>query len=264
MEAHNTSLITILSSTHGRLRREQRDIDKRDLKKALKYGKPEKSWGRRWSIDYDGITFITDPSMRQEVTAFPSPLPRQEVSLSTEMEHRKTIELLMKKPTLSTSHTVIIIDNSGSMLAKKNNIYLYRDSQHAAVSMTALEFVAEQIFSQSATNSDLATLILFSSSAKVVVKCEPIGWVVGNKNYFGKGAERVAFRCRLSDTEGVTGFAFKAMVAKETKDIERQDEMESFHASFMETQDLASYLAGEFNRHVRALPQYLSIANTST
>jgi hypothetical protein len=140
-----TSLITILSSEHGRLRREQRDIDKRDLQKALKYGTRERVWNQRWKIEYDGITFITDPSTRREITAFPSPLPNMPTDMDMISESRQTKELLDQKPDLATSHTVIVIDNSGSMLSKKNDIHLYRDSQNAAFSFTALEFVAEQV-----------------------------------------------------------------------------------------------------------------------
>lgn len=66
----------------------------------------------------------------------------------------------------------------------------------------------------------------------------------------------MAYRCRLSDKHSVDGFSFDTMVAKETKDIERMDEKVKFHTGFVETQDLANYLAREFNRHVRALPQY--------
>jgi hypothetical protein len=177
----NTSLITILSSEHGRLRREQRDIDKRDLQKALKYGTHERAWGRRWKVDYDGITFITDSSMRREVTAYPSPLPNVPTDLNMEAEHEKTKRLLHQKPELATSHTVIIVDNSGSMLDKKNDIHLYRDSQNAAFSFTALEFVAEQILSNTAVNSDLVSLIKFSSQPSVEILREPINWTVYNK-----------------------------------------------------------------------------------
>lgn len=68
-QQHNTSLITILSSTHGRLRREQRDISKRDLQRAMRYGTMERCWGQRWKVEYDGIIFITDSSRRREITA---------------------------------------------------------------------------------------------------------------------------------------------------------------------------------------------------
>lgn len=481
----DTSLITILSSHHGRLRREQRDINKRDLQKAIKHGSHSRAWGRRWLVEYDGITFITDESMRCEVTAFPSPLPTMELDVDVAREHMKAKDLLRVKPELATSHTVLIIDNSGSMLAKKNNVLLYRDSQNAAFSITALEFVAEQLFNNTAVNSDLVSLIKFSRTPSVEIEREPMGWTIYNKllkhrnvqkyvdrqfspshdqllgesnfipaleqadkllkvgyhekcaislfffsdgratdhvgskktesevstalcqklsqmasyfgkdftatvvglgestddftilrnmasavtkagakgnfelcnktaqsitssitslvtstaesrisllngrshsftnrndaksedeakikfdwkyfviehhmvydsrthgfrpskflppavmqsdpleahrrqfcppsylavnrNYFGKGAERLAFRCHLSDREGVDGFVFGNMVAKETKDVERIDEKIEFHRIFLETQDLASFLAEKFNEHIRAIPSY--------
>lgn len=176
----NTSLITVLSSTHGRLRREQRDIDKRDLQRALRYGRRERAWGQRWQVEHDGITFITDSTMRKEITAYPSPLPDAPIEMKDRTDHQKAKRLLDKKPELATSHTVLVLDNSGSMLSKKNNVHLYRDSQNAAVSMTAIEFVAEQLFSETATNSDLVSLVTFRSTASAEISREPIDWVVYN------------------------------------------------------------------------------------
>jgi hypothetical protein len=115
----NTSLISILSSAHGQLRREQRDIDKRDLQRALKYGRRERAWGDRWQVEYDGITFITDTTMRREVTAYPSPLPGADVDAASISASSKAKHLLEQKPELSTSHTVIVIDNSGSNAIKE-------------------------------------------------------------------------------------------------------------------------------------------------
>jgi hypothetical protein len=158
----NTSLITILSSVHGRLRREQRDIDKRDLQRALKYGTYIMKRGHhRWTVEYDGITFITDQTMTRKITAFPSPLPEVDVDFKAMEANEKMKLLLEQKPDVSTSHTVIVVDNSGSMLSKKNDVLLYRDSQNAAFSMTALEFVAEQLLSNTAVNSDLVSLFKF-------------------------------------------------------------------------------------------------------
>jgi len=46
------------------------------------------------------------------------------------------------------------------------------------------------------------------------------------------------------------------MAAKETKDIERVDEKIAFHEGFAETQDLANYLATEFNQRLRGIPGF--------
>ena len=89
--SERTSLITILSSTHGRLRREQRDIDKRDLQTALKYGTTMKVWKNRWRIEYDGIVFITDEAMRREIASFPAPLAEAPVETSDRLERCSAI-----------------------------------------------------------------------------------------------------------------------------------------------------------------------------
>ena len=69
----------------------------------------------------------------------------------------------------------------------------------------------------------------------------------------GDGAERVAFRCLLTDTDCTQ---YGAMVAKETNLVDRIGEHESFHKTFLETQSLASYFAKEFNQRLRALPNF--------
>lgn len=174
-----TSLITLLSSEHGRMRREQRDINKRDLQKALKYGTPEPTWGRRWKVEYDGIVFITDANMRQEVTAYPSPLAFAPIDGDACKDHEKAKLVLERKPELCASHTILVVDNSGSMTT--HDIHLHRDRQTAAYTATALEFVAEQLFSGTANNSDVVSLVEFSNRATVVFTREPVSWVLFNK-----------------------------------------------------------------------------------
>ena len=177
----NTSLISILSSVHGQLRREQRDIDKRDLKRALKHGTCRRAGGsNRWSVEHDGVTFVTDSTMRKEITAYPSPLPFADIDTPAMEANDKVKRLLQQKPDLSTSHTVIVVDNSGSMLSKKNDVYMYRDCQNAAFGMTALEFVAEQLLNNTAGNSDMISLVKFDSEASVEFSMEPIGWSLYN------------------------------------------------------------------------------------
>lgn len=191
----NTSLITILSSEHGRLRREQRDIDKRDLQRALKYGTFENTLdGRCWKVEYDGIIFVTNPKMTREITAFPSPLPLADLDCKAIEDNLKVKYLLEHRPELSTSHTVIVIDNSGSMLSKKNDVLLYRDSQNAAFSFTALELIAEQLFRNTAVNSDLVSLVNFSEYPSTEFSREPVSWSVYNKILAHRNAQKYSDR----------------------------------------------------------------------
>jgi hypothetical protein len=46
------------------------------------------------------------------------------------------------------------------------------------------------------------------------------------------GAERLAFRCQLSDKMQVDGFAFATLVAKETNLVERTEENTKFLIKF--------------------------------
>ena len=104
-----TSLITILSSAHGRLRREQRDIDKRDLQKAIKYGtRYFQPCQRNWVVTYDGIIFIVDKALKREVTVFPAPLATAPISLEDDANHRKAKAVIKRKPELCNSHTVLV------------------------------------------------------------------------------------------------------------------------------------------------------------
>ncbi|VEU40426.1 unnamed protein product [Pseudo-nitzschia multistriata] len=176
----NTSLISILSSEHGRLRRDQRDIRKRDLQKAVKYGTKEKAkYMNRWKYVYDGIVFITDQSSSREVTCYPSPLSKAPVDDNEYTEHLKAKKIISRKPDLCTSHTVLVVDNSGSMMV--HDIPLHRDRQTAAFSTMALEYIAEQLFNGTANNKDVVSLVEFSNEAKIVFEREPTSWVLYNK-----------------------------------------------------------------------------------
>ena len=172
-----TSLITLLSSPHGRMRREQRDIDKRDLQKAIKYGSREFHCGN-WRITYDGIMFIVDGKLRREVTCYPVPLATAPVTLEQRERHVKAKDVMKRKPGLCNSHTVLVMDISGSM--RERDIPLHRDRQIAAYTLTALEFVAEQLLNNTANNSDVVSLVEFNNKANVIFEREPVSWLLFN------------------------------------------------------------------------------------
>jgi Mg-chelatase subunit ChlD len=174
-----TSLITILSSEHGRMRRAQRDISKRDLQEALKHGEVSNAWGGRCRVEYNGIIFITDSTQRREITAFPAPHDMAPYDYDEMVEREKLKSVMAEKPELFKSHTVLVVDCSGSMMTK--DIALFRDRQQAAYSTIAVEFVAEQLFNGTANNSDVVSLIEFNSDATVVFEREPFSWFLYNQ-----------------------------------------------------------------------------------
>jgi len=60
------------SGLHGRQQREERGIQKIDLKRARRYGMKEPAKNGRIKYTYGGIVFIYDPRDNQEVTSYPS------------------------------------------------------------------------------------------------------------------------------------------------------------------------------------------------
>jgi hypothetical protein len=85
---------------------------------------------------------------------------------------------------------------------------------------------------------------------------KPPPFLAINRHHCGKGAERFAFRCQLSDDLVAGKVVLGEMVAKETLLVERIEENVAFHKSFLEAQDLAAHLADEFNQRLCALPDF--------
>lgn len=113
------------------------------------------------------------------MTSFPAPLDLAPVDDDSYKDHEGAKEVIEKKPELCSSHTVLVVDTSGSM--KTHDIVLHRDRQVAAYSTVALEYVAEQLFTESANNRDVVSLVEFNKIANVIFEREPISWVLFNK-----------------------------------------------------------------------------------
>jgi Mg-chelatase subunit ChlD len=88
-------------------------------------------------VEHDGIIFIVDPGMRREITAFLSPLSEALIEYQDRVNHEHAKKIIKHKPELCKSHTVLVVDNSGSM--QTHDIHLHRDRQVAAYTVMALQ-----------------------------------------------------------------------------------------------------------------------------
>ena len=70
MDDLRTSSIELISSLHSRQRKLERDIGKRDLQAAIKYGVKLVQPKGNVKITYNNIVFITDSTYTREVTCF--------------------------------------------------------------------------------------------------------------------------------------------------------------------------------------------------
>ncbi|CAN0009219.1 unnamed protein product [Ectocarpus sp. 12 AP-2014] len=182
-----TSDMPFFSSLHGRERRALRGIARIDLQSAVKYGKkqqasPDRATGaRRWRYTHANIVYITDETSTKEITCYakPNSLPRANLTLEHIRDHEAAKSRLKADPSLCTSHTVIVVDQSGSM--RTCDVEDFRTRSNAVFGVLAMDFVAKQRLSGEATDRDTVSLILMRDSAKVVFEREPMGLVLYNK-----------------------------------------------------------------------------------
>lgn len=183
-----TEEMTVLSSVHGRSRRHLRDISKHDLKAAVKYGvklpghRCPRTKERRWKFIYNNVVYITDSTCRTEVTSYKEAVEIQPASITPKMkeQHLKVAQILQDDPHLLTTHSILIIDQSGSM--RISDVNGFRTRSEAAYGCLALDYVAEQLYDRGdELFVDAVTIIEMNDNGTIFIEREPLDWVLFNK-----------------------------------------------------------------------------------
>ena len=192
-----TALSSLLSSTHGRDRREERNIEKIDLQRARRYGMKEAGHNGRHKFTYGGIVFIYDPLRKREVTTFAAP----DISLGTsgtevaqpvmldkkvqyeclteKLQHHVKQAEMEKKLGEWTSHSVLVIDMSGSM--RRDDVNGARCRSDGVWMVLARDYVKRELDKKSRDCKDLISVVVMSDEARCVIRAEPTDWVLYNK-----------------------------------------------------------------------------------
>ena len=162
----DTKDITLLSHQHGRQRRNERGIEKLELQAAIKYGRKERAHpGRdgaaRWRFTHKGVVYVTDATCRHEVTSWrldaapPAPPPYAAAGGAGFL-----------------SHTVIVVDRSGSM--RREDIPGYATRTEAVYDCLAREFVKPQLGLSKGAGRAVVTLIEMGDDAEVLLNRAPL------------------------------------------------------------------------------------------
>eukprot|EP00899_Mesostigma_viride_P007668 jgi/Mesvir1/16902/Mv15772-RA.1 len=177
--AISTCDVSLVSHTHGRLRRIERNIDRSELQAAVKHGRKEAAnpgpkGDVRWRYTHKGIVYITDASSRHEITSWR--IDDGDIEDAPPLARVGDAEY--------TSHTVLIVDASGSM--RKSDVPGYTSRTDAVYDCLAREFVEPQLKgvgrNGSAANGKntqlfdkaVASLIEMSDDASVVLNRVPV------------------------------------------------------------------------------------------
>ena len=189
---------TLLSGVHGRQRRAERHIDKMDLLRARRYGMKEDARNGRIKYTYGGIVFIYCPYTNREVTSFPAsdkaafhsgtraadPILLDKVEFSIEAQdaetvHNDLVPVLLQTPNAWTSHSVLVVDMSGSM--RRDDVNGARCRSDGVWMALARDYVKAPLEKKERTVTDLVSIIVMREKAEVVIRCEPMTWVLYNK-----------------------------------------------------------------------------------
>eukprot|EP00798_Chlamydomonas_sp_ICE-L_P022993 gene22993-30181_t len=159
-----TSRISIVSHTHGRERRAERGIEKRELQEAVKYGhkeraNPGREGSTRWRYTHKGVVYITDESSRHEVTSW-------RMDDAEDIPHPGLAFAGLE----ASTHVVVVIDCSGSM--RKGDVPGYKSRTQAVYDTVAKDLVEKHLNSK--VYSLQLSLIEMSDEAKVVL--ERVAW----------------------------------------------------------------------------------------
>ena len=186
-----TSDVVVLSSVHGRRRRAERDIDKRDLQAAVKYGVCKElppRWNRRRRryntsrmYTFANVCYITDETGTKEITSYVEPVQVDSVPITGGMrlEHEKACLNIAQRPDTWTSHTVIVIDQSGSM--KRHDIKDCRNRADAVWVCLCLDWIAPQLEKGEAKATDVVSLVAMNDTATTLLRHQPLDWLLYNK-----------------------------------------------------------------------------------
>ena len=185
---------SLVSGVHGRERRVQRNISKVDLKNARRYGMQEEGNFGRKKYTYGGVVFIYDEVKNQEVTSFKAPdfasaksgtlcakplhLERRELTKQEEEAYKVTARRMRQNKDVWTSHSVLVVDMSGSM--RRDDVNGARCRADGVWIALARDFVQQQIQTNRCTTKDVVSVVFMQERSRILCRFLPMGWPLYN------------------------------------------------------------------------------------
>ena len=203
--ARETAASTLLSGVHDRQRREERGIEKIDLQRARRYGMKEYQDNGRIKYTYGGVVFIYCPRKNRAVTSWtqvkgiasdksgtkvstPIMLDKHDFGSHTiEEDMKRMYDNLANQLSSSssayakwTSHSVLVVDMSGSM--KKDDVNGARCRSDGVWMALARDYVKKPLKDGTRNHFDLISIIVMKDDgASVLFRHQPTTWVLYNK-----------------------------------------------------------------------------------
>ena len=153
-----------------------------DLKRAKKYGvKSAGRWPGTVQYMHEDVTYIVEKKTGRAVTAWAKAIKLRPVNLSATLraEDAKAHADLISGRVEWTSHSVFVVDTSGSM--RESDIWGTRSRLSAVWLCLARDYIAHGINSGEKGSTDAVSLVTLGEIPKNPVTREPWNWTLYNK-----------------------------------------------------------------------------------
>jgi hypothetical protein len=171
-----------VDTKHSKQRRNQRQIARRDVQKAIKHGlaTPDPRNPNVVIYEHNNMKFIVDKTSNHLITSMVTEANFDPKDISAEDIHRNSQSLRMIRsfPCNWKSHTVIVVDTSGSM--RKSDVSGCRTRLGVVWRSLAQDFVQPRIESGIAEDFDVVSIVLMGETATTVVMQHPTDFVLYN------------------------------------------------------------------------------------
>lgn len=180
----------ILSSLHGRQRRLERGISKAEFYAAVKYGERTRTYGKKtgtknWVFNYKegGITVVTNDACTEEITSWSHPcwgldIEKKQITDDMMELHNQAVQD-SKHHGRWNSHTVVVVDQSGSM--RKTDATNGVTRSDLVWLCLAVDCIGKRLKSGEAADYDYFSLIGLGDKGSYLIKNHPMNWILYNK-----------------------------------------------------------------------------------
>ncbi|GAX72732.1 hypothetical protein CEUSTIGMA_g188.t1 [Chlamydomonas eustigma] len=164
-----TSAVSMISHVHGRQRRDERSITRRELQEAIKYGQklranPGRNGDERWRYTHKGVVYITDSTSRHEITSW-------RVQEDSHSPLASSISTQGGVP-VRGAHVVLVVDGSGSM--RRQDVPGFEGSRLAAVYQCVAKDLVDMHISQGGHKGTVMSIIQFHDEARILLERAPV------------------------------------------------------------------------------------------
>ena len=104
----------------------------------------------------------------------------QQLTVKMEEEHRAAVKTLREDPHLVTTHSIIVVDQSGSM--RESDVKGFTSRSRAAYGTLALDYIAEQLYQRGDDYLiDAVTIIEMNDTGTILFDRVPLDWILFNE-----------------------------------------------------------------------------------